>query len=250
MTSCHLSKYVKKTHKQKHLAPLATLDHLKTIFFQDLRNILDHHRVKRDGYKVTEDVKNDYTTGRYSTTKSSKKTSKKQKKSRVPRDDKNVDFYDEDDLSVVEEYLEDEPVLKRIKRRKDDEVEGGYVLMVRLSVVPEIIAKKYSLKALSKYADYFMVPTHMITDDSEKHVTFHPSRLMGLSDILNTDSVLDLLTGLGAPKSKIIISVPANVLQYQLKDAEKNTARSPTVGEPIVINQPKVTASKLCGNEC
>lgn len=31
-----------------------------------------------------------------------------------------------------------------------------------------------------------MVPTHNIVDETERHVTYHPSRLMGLSDMLNT----------------------------------------------------------------
>jgi len=48
------------------------------------------------------------------------------------------------------------------------------------------------------------------------------------------------LTGLGAPKPKLIISIPANVMKHELKDAKKNTVRSPTVGEINVITQTKV----------
>jgi len=83
---------------------------------------------------------------------------------RRPREDKNVDFYDdeESELSVVEEYMEDEPLLKRIKRRRqrtddDSEIEedeqeelSGYLIILRVSVEPETIAKRYDVKALSK----------------------------------------------------------------------------------------------------
>lgn len=54
------------------------------------------------------------------------------------------------------------------------------------------------------------------------------------------DSILDLLTGLGAPKSKIVISMPTTVLQHQLADSKKNTPRSPTLGEPKFIDQSQV----------
>jgi len=38
----------------------------------------------------------------------------------------------------------------------------------------------------NRYVDYFTIPTHNLTDYSESGVTYHPSRLMGLADILNT----------------------------------------------------------------
>jgi hypothetical protein len=37
-----------------------------------------------------------------------------------------------------------------------------------------------------RYVDYFTVPSHNLTDSSEEGFTYHPSRLMGLNDILNT----------------------------------------------------------------
>ncbi|XP_046405125.1 uncharacterized protein LOC124170444 [Ischnura elegans] len=115
-------------------------------------------------------------------------------------------------------------------------------LLLRLPVCPETLAKTYDLKPLSKYVDYFTVSTHNITDDSERDVTYHHSRLMGLADILNTDSVLDLLTGMGAPPSKLIISMPTQALTFSLKDEKNNVARSPVEGEPQIIDYNQVCA--------
>jgi hypothetical protein len=39
---------------------------------------------------------------------------------------------------------------------------------------------------LNRYVDFFTIPSHNLTDYSENGVTYHPSRLMGLADILNT----------------------------------------------------------------
>ncbi|XP_043471663.1 serine-rich adhesin for platelets-like isoform X3 [Leptopilina heterotoma] len=61
---------------------------------------------------------------------------------------------------------------------------------------------------------------------------------MGLFDMLNTDSVIDLTIGLGVPKSKIIMSVPASAYKFALKNEGENTPRSPTNDEkPIILNR-------------
>lgn len=36
--------------------------------------------------------------------------------------------------------------------------------------------------------DWFILPSHNLTDESESGLTFHHSRLMGLDDLLNTVS--------------------------------------------------------------
>lgn len=43
-----------------------------------------------------------------------------------------------------------------------------------------------SCLSFNRYVDYFIIPSHNLTDYSENGVTYHPSRLMGLADILNT----------------------------------------------------------------
>ncbi|KAJ8892465.1 hypothetical protein PR048_005045 [Dryococelus australis] len=133
------------------------------------------------------------------------------------------------------------------------------LLLLRVPIEPEIIVKRYDLKNITKYVDWFTVPTHNLTDPSEEGFTFHPSRLMGLADLLNTtvyaavsraaltmllcstqDSMLDLLTGLGAPHNRIIISVPASGTKFTLEDATKNTPRSPATAGPEWISQGKL----------
>lgn len=92
-----------------------------------------------------------------------------------------------------------------------------------------------------RYVDLFTLPTDYLTDEDSAFVTFHPSRLMGLFDILNTDSLVDLIIGLGAPKRKILMSLPTNAYQFTLKDEFENVPRSETTEkEPIPIDRKQV----------
>lgn len=94
---------------------------------------------------------------------------------------------------------------------------------------------------LIRYVDLFTLPTDYLTDEDSTFVTFHPSRLMGLFDILNTDSLVDLIIGLGAPKRKILVSLPANAYKFTLKDESENVPRSQTTEkEPIPIDREQV----------
>lgn len=87
--------------------------------------------------------------------------------------------------------------------------------------------------------DLFSIPTHELVDEREApYHTYHPSRLMGLFDMSNSDSLVDLLHGLGVPKRKILISVPASGYEFKLQSQRENTPRSPTVTEwPSIINR-------------
>ncbi|KAG7210149.1 hypothetical protein KM043_011710 [Ampulex compressa] len=121
-------------------------------------------------------------------------------------------------------------------------------LFMVLPTKPEDLAKRFDLKELSKYVDLFTVPTHYLVDDDEAYRTFHPSRLMGLFDMLNTDSLVDLISGLGAPKGKILVSVPASAYRFTLKDQDDNAPRSATTEkEPVVIDRMKLCQSMSNG---
>ncbi|XP_015438923.1 PREDICTED: uncharacterized protein LOC107193901 [Dufourea novaeangliae] len=127
-----------------------------------------------------------------------------------------------------------------VKGLKDELVRKSYDKRVFL-VLPsksEDLAKQFDLKELSKYVDLFTVPTHHLVEDDEDYHTFHPSRLMGIFDMFNADSLIDLISGLGAPKRKILVSVPASAYKFSLKDQDDNTPRSPTVElQPVIIDQ-------------
>ena len=69
---------------------------------------------------------------------------------------------------------------------------------------------------------------------------------MGLFDMLNTDSVVDLIIGMGAPKSKIIMSMPASAYKFDLKNESENMPRSPTKNEqPVALDRKKVRKYNL-----
>ncbi|KAI4494897.1 hypothetical protein M0804_001098 [Polistes exclamans] len=124
--------------------------------------------------------------------------------------------------------LKDEMVRKSIDKR----------ILMSLPTKPEDLAKQFDLKQLSKYVDLFTIATHYLTDDDEVYYTFHPSRMMGLFDMLNTDSLVDLISGLGAPKNKLLISMPSSAYKFNLKNETENAPRSNTEDKyPIVIDR-------------
>lgn len=92
-----------------------------------------------------------------------------------------------------------------------------------------------------RYIDIFTLPTDYLTDEDSAFVTFHPSRLMGLFDMLNPDSLIDLISGLGVPKQKILMTLPANAYKFALKYEDENTPRSETLEkEPVPIDRKQV----------
>ncbi|KAJ8980134.1 hypothetical protein NQ317_009193 [Molorchus minor] len=100
-------------------------------------------------------------------------------------------------------------------------------LAVSVPSKPEIVAKYFDFKGLSKHADVFILQTAFL--GASQNVTFHPSRLSGLWDMQNTDSVVDLVTGLGAPLSKLAITAPVQAFQFKLQHEEYTAPGSPAV---------------------
>ncbi|XP_011707423.1 PREDICTED: mucin-17-like [Wasmannia auropunctata] len=127
-----------------------------------------------------------------------------------------------------------------VKSLKNEMIRKSYDkrIFMTLPIRPEDLAKQFDIKELIKYVDLFTLPTDYMTDEDGAFVTFHPSRLMGLFDILNTDSLVDLISGLGAPKQKIVMTLPANAYKFTLKNEDENTPRSGTTEkEPAPIDR-------------
>lgn len=61
---------------------------------------------------------------------------------------------------------------------------GGGPLFLALPSHPELLAKYYDLRVLVKKVDLMMVQTHEL--GMVKKMTYHPSRLSGLWDMMNT----------------------------------------------------------------
>ncbi|XP_072763525.1 uncharacterized protein [Anoplolepis gracilipes] len=111
-------------------------------------------------------------------------------------------------------------------------------IFLALPSKPEDLAKQFDMKELVKYIDLFTLSTDYMTDEDGAFVTFHPSRLMGLFDMLNTDSLVDLISELGAPKQKIMMTLPANAYRFALKHETDNAPRSQTTEkEPTSIDR-------------
>nr|XP_023021193.1 uncharacterized protein LOC111509648 [Leptinotarsa decemlineata] len=116
----------------------------------------------------------------------------------------------------------------------------GSNLYLALSVPSraETLAKYYDFKALSKHADVFILQTAFL--GASKNVTFHPSRLSGLWDMQNTDSMVDLVSGLGAPLSKVVITAPVQAFQFTLQNEEFSAPGSPA------LELRSLTRNELC----
>ncbi|KOB74628.1 Chitinase-3-like protein 3 [Operophtera brumata] len=107
---------------------------------------------------------------------------------------------------------------------------GGGPLFLAIPAHPELLAKYYDLRALMKKVDLMMLQTHAL--GAMKKMTYHPSRLSGLWDMMNT------VIGLGVPASKIVISLPATAQQFTLQNETLSTPGSPTLeDEPKEIGQ-------------
>ncbi|CAH0564421.1 unnamed protein product [Brassicogethes aeneus] len=100
-------------------------------------------------------------------------------------------------------------------------------MVVSVPSKTETLAKYFDFKSLSKNADLFILQTGFL--GANKNVTFHPSRLSGLWDMQNTDSVVDLVSGLGAPLSKLVVTVPVQAFQFTLQSPKFTAPGSPAL---------------------
>ncbi|XP_020279197.1 mucin-19-like [Pseudomyrmex gracilis] len=138
-----------------------------------------------------------------------------------------------------------------VKSLKDEMIRKSYDKRIFLSLPTKSgdIAKQFDLKKLVKYIDIFTLPTDYMTDEDSAFVTFHPSRLMGLFDMLNPDSLIDLISGLGVPKQKILMTLPANAYKFALKYKDENAPRSETSEkEPVPIDRKQLCKTLKNGN--
>merc|ERR1712083_265807 len=89
-----------------------------------------------------------------------------------------------------------------------EEEDSNFIVAVRIPPVPEYLVKGYEFKLLNKFVDFYVLSSDNLHSSDGKS-TFHHSRLMGVSDINNADSLVDIITSLGVPVNKIILNVPA-----------------------------------------
>ncbi|XP_011875052.1 PREDICTED: mucin-19-like isoform X2 [Vollenhovia emeryi] len=137
-----------------------------------------------------------------------------------------------------------------VKSLKDEMIRKSYDkrIFMALSSRSEDLAKQFDIKELIKYIDLFTLPTDYMTDEDGAYVTFHPSRLMGLFDMLNTDSLIDLISGLGAPKQKIVMTLPASAYRFTLENEDENAPRSATTEkEPVPIDREQLCEATNSG---
>ncbi|KAK9882955.1 hypothetical protein WA026_001172 [Henosepilachna vigintioctopunctata] len=125
----------------------------------------------------------------------------------------------------------------------------GTNLYVAISIPPktEILAKYFDFKELAKTSDVFVLNTAFL--GASQNVTFHPSRLSGLWDMQNTDSMVDLVSGLGAPLSKLVITAPVQAYKFTLQNEEYTAPGSPATEVKSIARDELCETMKKKGDE-
>lgn len=129
----------------------------------------------------------------------------------------------------------------------EDPSNKGFFIALRLSPEPEYLVKGYEFKMLNKFVDVYTLSTQNLTQKYH-NVTYHHSRLMGVSDISNADALIDIVVGLGAPLDKLILTMPAFGNSFNLLDMEKNLPGSSVTGLPTMVTYQQVCQLLTQGN--
>jgi len=177
------------------------------------------------------------------TTKSLRRRTMKRKRvkgvRKAPTDIEDIsvttEVIDYEDRISLEDILFDEE-----ENLVEDSDSDEFFLALRLSPVPEYLVKGYEFKMLNKFVDMYTLSTHNFTR-KQTNVTYHHSRLMGVSDIENTDALIDVAVGLGAPLEKIVLTTPAFGNSFNLLDSSLNLPGSSISGPPQ-----RVTYQQVC----
>ncbi|KAF6201731.1 hypothetical protein GE061_004126 [Apolygus lucorum] len=151
------------------------------------------------------------------------------------------------ELKELATKLDDLSSAKRAKAKYEGSSDGierdELDIILELPAEPKRLAKHYDIKSLAKYVRYFVVPSDNLTDSSQDGLAYHPSRLMGIDDILNADSLVDLLSSMGAEHDQLVISLPAFGLQFTLKDERTTCLEPPFLTSPLKFLKPRSASS-------
>ncbi|XP_046660051.1 uncharacterized protein LOC124353990 [Homalodisca vitripennis] len=192
-------------------------------------------RSKRS-YKIHENIADDVVTPRWTPQGNSKKIVRKAREVESSENSEKSTVTDDETTEVQRETSSSQEIIE-----EEEIPENGKQIILHLTSEPQYLAKNFDLKRLSKYVSLYTLASDNLTDSSERGLAYHPSRLMGIEDILNADSLVDLVTGLGAPHDKLVLTLPATALKFTLADKEKNLPQSPVTGEPV-----KISRAELC----
>lgn len=117
-----------------------------------------------------------------------------------------------------------------------------FLLTITSSKFPRDLTDHYDFANLYKYIDFVNVPAFNF--DSHGKTVRHPSRLHGLSDMENSDSLVDLVSALGLPSDQLNLGVPAHGILYKLANVSQTTPGSPAI--PWNYNDAIISHSKIC----
>jgi len=116
------------------------------------------------------------------------------------------------------------------------------LVTVTSSKFPRDLTDNYDFANLNRFIDFVNVPAFSF--DSQGKTVRHPARLHGISDMENTDSLVDLVLALGLPHDQVTIGVPAHGILYKLANVSQTTPGSPAI--PWNYNDAIISHSKIC----
>ncbi|KAI5698010.1 hypothetical protein M8J75_000427 [Diaphorina citri] len=115
-------------------------------------------------------------------------------------------------------------------RTARDDSDQKLMLIMRLPSNAMFLAKHYDLKGLARYVDLFVLNTDNIVETRAN------------------DSLVDLITGLGIPKDKLVLAFPTHAYQFQLANASLSLPQSPALGAPKLLTQAQLCKLTKQGN--
>ncbi|CAM1322489.1 Uncharacterised protein g8129 [Pycnogonum litorale] len=123
-------------------------------------------------------------------------------------------------------------LLKALRVKMDSSIqkdEDPFLLSLTVSKNPHEMVYSYDISNITDFVDFFNLPAFNFTNSSRPEIK-HPSRLHGIADIENADSLVDLLLTLGAPSDKVVVGSPMHGTTYKLHNASMTTPGSPSDG--------------------
>ncbi|KAG1705466.1 Chitotriosidase-1 [Nymphon striatum] len=148
----------------------------------------------------------------------------------------DVDLQGMSSGSPVEGYMPEKTGLnsfiKTLRESLDasiQEDDDPFLLSLTVSKNPHEMVYGYDIDHAIEFVDFFNLPAYNFTNATQPEA-IHPSRLHGIADIENADTLVDFMLTLGVPSNKLVVGVPTHGYTYTLLNSSAVEPGSPISG--------------------